>query len=51
MVIGCCRYYYLYLSCPPSKTFLEDTFRAAGSAGDRRTLLNAASVSVSLINR
>lgn len=47
----CTKYYCFYQSYPPSKTFSEDIFRAAGSAGDRRTLVHAASVSVSLINR
>lgn len=47
----CRKYYYFYQSCPSSKTFSEDNFRAAGTAGDRRTLVNVASVSVSLINR
>lgn len=51
IAFDCRKYYYFYQSCPPSKTFSEDIFRAAGSAGDRRTLVNVASVSVSLINR
>lgn len=45
----CTKYYYFYQSCPPSKTFSEEIFRTAGSAGDRRTLVNVAGVSVSLL--